>query len=186
MDTDLPFTAYTEMLSASTYPTAWDDVRKYVEGLETENKEFRAGIKRLSDEEELCGETMPDEDAFNLVRMAARLSAAEARNQKIMSSLNNVVMLGEAGHYVNDAIFDALQSRAHRAEAAEARISELEKRLADAERVIEPFAGVAVSEDATSELIGQPFKADDDYCSVFSHDVKMKHFRAARAYMEGK
>jgi len=157
-------------ISASPYPTAWDDVRKYVEGLE-------AGIKRLSDEEELCDETTGD-DPFSIVRLAAKLAACEARSRKIMSSLSNVVLIGDVGHYVNDAVFDALTERANRAEAAEARIAELEKRLADAERVVEPFA------DGRAKIThanGCRYHGGHD-CDCGKDD----YLRAARAYMEGK
>nr|CAD6412787.1 hypothetical protein REQ54_01063 [Rhizobium sp. Q54] len=41
-----------------------------------ERDELRAGIKRLSDEEELCDETTGD-DPFSIVRLAAKLAAAE-------------------------------------------------------------------------------------------------------------
>ncbi|MBC7149058.1 MAG: hypothetical protein H5U22_06730 [Rhizobium sp.] len=102
------FHAYTAMLSASPYPTAWDDVRKYVEKLEVEAK---------------C-----DEEYLDLVKEKYR--------------------------------------------AAEARIAELEKRLADAERVIEPFRKVA--------------DMADDYPSGSSIGVNVDRCRAARAYMEGK
>jgi len=63
-----------------------------------------------------------------------------------------------------------------RAEAAEARIAELEKRLADAERVIEPLSKWIVKDHDPTSVSGWRFgirPSDDD-------------FRAARAYMEGK
>lgn len=41
-----------------------------------ERDELRAGIKRLSDEEELCDETAGD-DPFSMVRLAAKLAVAE-------------------------------------------------------------------------------------------------------------
>src|SRR5690606_21802007 len=41
-------------------------------------RSLRAGIKRLSDEEELCAETTGD-DPFSLVYLAAKIAAAEAR-----------------------------------------------------------------------------------------------------------
>jgi hypothetical protein len=124
MDTDLPFTAYTEMLSASPYHTAWDDVRKYVEKLEVEAK---------------C-----DEEYLDLVKDKYR--------------------------------------------AAEARIAELEKRMADAERVIEPFGAICswlgVSDWAMKRRTYAYVSPNPDGSDCAQ--VSLEHFRAARAYMEGK
>lgn len=46
---------------------------------EEEVKRLRTGIKRLSDEEELCAETTGD-DPFSLIYLAAKLAAAEKAN----------------------------------------------------------------------------------------------------------
>lgn len=62
-----------------------------------------------------------------------------------------------------------------KAEAAEARIAELEKRLADAERVIKPFAAVEPMN------VWHETEEDEGY-----HSLTENQFRAARAYMEGK
>lgn len=122
---------YESMLSASPDP-AWDDVRKYVEGLEKE-----------------C------------------------------ERLKFLVEWGEA-------FCDMKHPDTARAESAEARIAELEKRLADAERVIEPFAALPDAPHGKRsyflELLVRP-EGDDPADGV-------KHYgpaiRAARAYMEGK
>lgn len=45
---------------------------------------LRAGIKRLSDEEELCAETTGD-DPFSLIYLAAKLAKAEAENEQLRS-----------------------------------------------------------------------------------------------------
>ena len=93
------------MLSASPYPTAWDEVRKAYDALEEELKWLR----------------------------------------------DNSVLI---------AVFN---SAADRAEAAEARIAELEKRLADAEKIVKCMVDW------------------ENGMAPLSED-----FRAARAYMEGK
>lgn len=109
---------YRAMLSASPYTTAWDDVRKYVEGLERELKD---------------------------------------RNGTIAEYQYHV-----APYWIA------------RAEAAEARIAELEKRLADADVVVKPLLhGARVAE--------QNGYGDDDVLTV-----TVAECRAARAYMEGK
>ena len=112
-------------ISASPYPTAWDDVRKYVEGLERENA-----------------------TAYELI--------------------------GKTGL----APYIALKDRA---EAAEARIAELEKRLADAERVIEPFA------ERAGKLDGIWKDHETQWSPEYGNTaITIGHLRAARAYMEGK
>jgi len=89
------------MLSASPYPTAWDEVRKAYDALEEELKWLR----------------------------------------------DNSVLI---------AVFN---SAADRAEAAEARIAELEKRLADAERVIGDF--MDITEPASIPAFKDPQYADE-------------------------
>jgi hypothetical protein len=67
-----------------------EDLRSRLENAEKERDELRAGIKRLSDEEELCGETMPEEEAFDLVRLAAKLSASEQSFRSIEAESNQM------------------------------------------------------------------------------------------------
>lgn len=66
------------------------------ERVKAENEEVRAGIKRLSDEEELCGETMPEEDAFSLVRMAAKLAEYEKANVAYVDANTALIARSEA------------------------------------------------------------------------------------------
>jgi hypothetical protein len=56
---------------------------------------LRAGIKRMSDEEELCAETTGD-DPFSLVYLAAKLAAAEARAEAAEA------LLKEAGPIIKE------------------------------------------------------------------------------------
>lgn len=74
-----------------------------------------------------------------------------------------------------------------------AQIEKLEKRLAAAETIIEPLAEVARKEDDRSGLEfddewpeWKPLRPDGEYVSVYSHDIVMRHFRAARTWMEDK
>ncbi|MBW8285873.1 MAG: hypothetical protein K0M55_19975 [Rhizobium sp.] len=157
---DAAVLSYRAALSASPYPTAWDDVRKYVEGLEEE---------------------------------LASADAVIAAQQKDFASNN-----------IRNA------ENAHRAEAAEARIAELEKRLADAERLSEGMEAASKLTFAAQHnpncpspwlvrLVGPSGRIDlKPYGNGFP---RVKHetedvlgfgktfgeaFRAARAYMEGK
>ena len=52
------------------------------EAMQVERDQLRTGIKRLSDEEELCAETTGD-DPFSLVYLAAKLAKAEAENKQL-------------------------------------------------------------------------------------------------------
>jgi len=53
-----------------------------LEALKSENEDFRAGIKRLSDEEEFCAETTGD-NPFSMVHLAAKLAASEQRIKEL-------------------------------------------------------------------------------------------------------
>lgn len=55
---------------------------------ERERDELRVGIKRLSDEEELCSET-DDGDAFDLVRLAAKLARSERKTRDVERELTD-------------------------------------------------------------------------------------------------
>lgn len=52
-----------------------------------EIERLRTGIKRLSDEEELCAETTGD-DPFSLVYLAAKLAAVEAETKRLRATLD--------------------------------------------------------------------------------------------------
>lgn len=106
---------YSAMLSASPYPSAWDDVRKYVEGLE--------------------GEINLKADFIN-------------------ATINQLA-------------------------AAEARIAELEKRLADAER--EPKDEV---DEGQHQFVADWYRPARCQACGGLRDHPLH--RAARAYMEGK
>lgn len=54
-----------------------------------EIERLRTGVKRLSDEEELCAETTGD-DPFSLVYLAAKLAAVEAENKRLLASMRRV------------------------------------------------------------------------------------------------
>lgn len=112
-----------QWIEACNHEPAKDVLRGYLN--------FRAGIKRLSEEEEICGETMSEEDAFDLVRMAAKLAEYEKANV---------------------AYVDANTALISRATAAEARLEE-------ALKVIEPFAKEAAAweECFDDEGIVEPF-----------------------------
>lgn len=123
-------TSYSAMLSASPYPTAWDDVRKYVSRLEIERD----------------------------VEMFGHETATRT----------NIRFAGEKA--VMQARIAELEKEKH---AALTMIAMVEKRLADAERVIEPFA------DRASDY-------HNDYPDDLAVVVQLGHLRAARAYMEVK
>lgn len=160
------------MLSASPYPTAWDDVRKYVEKLEVEAK---------------C-----DEEYLDLVKDKYR--SAEARIAELEAELASLADLygdEEKPRYTTRR----LRMEVERAKAAAGiRIAELEKRLSDAERVIEPFAKVKTADGYPDGFLripdehGMLFNATDALGETTNWEpvVSIGHLRAARAYMEGK
>ena len=140
---------FDSMLSASPYHTAWDDGRKYVEGLE--RKEARASA--------------------SLSGLLEALAHHTGERHGIM----------------------AIRHLVDRALSAEARIAELEKRLAGAERVIEPFAKAAqeIDERFYSETGGQGPLGGGNFVTIMPlgdewEVATLGHLRAARAYMEGK
>lgn len=71
-------------LSASPYPTAWDDVRKYVEGLETECERLKFLVEWG---EAFCDTKHPD---------TARAEAAEARITELEAALDEKEVAGRA------------------------------------------------------------------------------------------
>lgn len=124
---DAAKSAFRDMLSASPYPTAWDDVRKYVEELE---RSFAACEADRLERIEQC-DRMADDWAVFCASIGVTWDTHEAVACEIEA----------------------------RAEAAEARIAELEKRLADADVFVREFAATTARED---------------------------RFDAALAYMDGK
>lgn len=70
-----------------------------------------------------------------------------------------------------------------KASALAVRNAELEKRLADAERVIKPFAEAVSKADATADRMGLA-RSFDEYAHEWT--FTFGQLRAARAYMEGK
>lgn len=157
------------MLSASPYPTAWDDVRKYVDGLEEE-------IGRLEDENsELRYEPWPE-----WARAVLKVIRSHTGYDGYDDAVEGVDMPLELSEHLSQVESDTDRWKA-RAEAAEARIAELEKRLADAERVIEPFA------ERAGKLDGIWKDHETQWSPEYGNTaITIGHLRAARAYMEGK
>lgn len=157
------------MLSASPYPTAWDDVRKYVEEMERERDEATGTLR-------YCEKQWSDERGVMIDKFVYernRAEAAERQLSEIAGHMDSECDSDSILHVVREAEADR-DIYKDRAEAAESRIAELEKRLADAERVIEPFARRAFIHDG---------QEPSWYCSV---EVQVSDLRAARAYMEVK
>lgn len=134
-----------------------------LQALEEENERLREGIKRLSEEEEICGETMSEEDAFDLVRMAAKLAEYEKANV---------------------AYVDANTALIARATATEARLKE-------ALKVIEPFAKAfekartTYSKRYSDITLGETnFDKMPDSWSMDTLTFNMGQFRAASRFME--
>lgn len=153
--------SYAAMLSASPYLSAWDDVRKYVKGLEEE-------VGRLEDENsELRYEPWPE-----WARAVLKVIRSHTGYDGYDDATEGVDMPLELSEHLSEMDNEAERLKV-RAEAAEARIAELETRLADAERVIEPF---------TERANDYP----NDYPDYLAIVVQLGHLRAARAYMEGK
>lgn len=176
---------FDSMLSASPYPTAWDDVRKYVEGLEARLvavagpcslgvgcEQYGVCYADAHGKPEECGKPsfecealkdarrIADHDKKLWLDAEAKIEILIAENSRIQSELEEAAGLEKAAE--------------EELSAAEARIAELEKRLADAERVIEPFSLIVTEGIA---------KRNDAYTSV---TTCTDYFRAARAYMEGE
>lgn len=123
------------MLSASPYPTAWEDVRKYVEGLERERDEATGTIR-------YCEKQWSEERGVMIDKFVCernRAEAAEARAEAAERQLSEI-----AGHMDSECDSDSIlhvvrEAEADRdiykdrAEAAEARIAELEAALDEKE-----------------------------------------------------
>ena len=144
-------TLWDAMLSTSPYPTAWDDVRKYVEWLEEE-------VGRLEDENsELRYEPWPE-----WARAVLKVIRSHTGYDGYDDATDGVDMPLELSEHLSQVESDTDRWKA-RAFAAEARIAELEKRLADAEKIVKCMVDW------------------ENGMAPLSED-----FRAARSYMEGK
>lgn len=177
--------SYRAALSASPYLSAWDDVRKYVGGLEAQLvavagpcslgvgcEQYGVCYADAHGKPEECGKPsfecealkdarrIADHDKKLWLDAEAKIEILIAENSRIQSELEEAAGLEKAAE--------------EELSAAEARIAELEKRLADAERVIEPFSLIVTEGIA---------KRNDAYTSV---TTCTDYFRAASAYMEGK
>ena len=161
---------FNSMLSASPYPTAWDDVRKYVEGLEARLvavagpcslgvgcEQYGVCYADAHGKPEECGKPSFECEALKDARRIAD------HDKKLwLAAESRIAELEKEKH------------------AALPMIAELEKRLADAERVIEPFArAVKYSEALNRHQPDEPKSRPHDF--LISDEI-----RAARAYMEGK
>ena len=167
---------FDSMLSASPYPTAWDDVRKYVEGLEARLvavagpcslgvgcEQYGVCYADAHGKPEECGKPSFECEALKDARRIADHDkklwlAAEARIAE-------------------------LEKEKH---AALTMIAMLEKRLADAERVIskqrdalQPLSD-AVFNDNGDITVNLSMPTGEEFIAAYFAD------RAARAYMEGK
>lgn len=166
---------------ASPYPTAWDDVRKYVEGLEEKNEFLvsdRMDIGAAYDADVGLARTELSK-ALERVSELERFLFPYAHNKEIsgiswdgkyligdkasISEFHSLKNRGEQIDVYKRAYDQNLAATTSRAEAAEARIAELEKRLADAEKIVKCMVDW------------------ENGMAPLSED-----FRAARAYMEGK
>lgn len=159
---DAAKSAFRDMISASPYLTAWDDVRKYVEGLEEKIGFTMADASRMLRKSDVKGVCQTPTICFEFSDRV-RCGPCAVKASKL------------AGVEIDDTHSHLPEVCRLRREVktAEARIAELEKRLADAERVIEPFADAA-------DLF--KYSLSEGVCI----DVYLRNLRAARAYMEGK
>ena len=166
--------------------TAWDDVRKYVEGLEEE-------VGRLEDENsELRYEPWPE-----WARAVLKVIRSHTGYDGYDDATEGVDMPLELSEHLSQIESDTDRLKSH-AEAAEARIAELEKRLADAERVpvgqdadgilrqaIQRAENVCKAEGGYMPALATLVRIlADDLADAYPDDTNGG--RAARAYMEGK
>lgn len=173
-------TIYSTALSASPYPTAWDDVRKYVEELERERDEATGTLcyceKQWIDERGV----MIDKFVYERNRAEAaegRAEAAERQLSEIAGHMDSECDSDSILHVVREAEADR-DIYKDRAEAAEARIAELEKRLADAEKI------VARVPPYLTDMYKAICRGDETAAAGFAGKDEL--VRAARAYLEGK
>ena len=169
---------YEAMLSASPYPTAWDDVRKYVEEMERERDEATGTLR-------YCEKQWSDERGVMIDKFVYernRAEAAERQLSEIAGHMDSECDSDSILHVVREAEADR-DIYKDRAASAEARIAELEKRLADAERVIEPFARLGTM---STHIVNEDGTASFSFFRTADMNAFTDARRAARAYMEGK
>jgi hypothetical protein len=198
-----PSDIFPAMLSASPYPTAWDDVRKYVEGLEAQLvavagpcslgvgcEQYGVCYADAHGKPEECGKPsfecealkdarrIADHDKKLWLAAEAKIEILIAENSRIQSELEEAAGLEKAAEEELSAAEARIAELEKEKHAALTMIAELEKRLADAEMVIEPFA------DGRAKI------THANWCRYHGgHDCdcgKDDYLRAARAYMEGK
>lgn len=177
------------MLSASPYPTAWDDVRKYVEGLEERlrSETFRADVndkiltKHFEASQAKSVEIQNLKAYIDKTAKDVAETITEIRKRDVSVEQRMRAEAAEARISELEAERDAAIGSAERQWAgwvkseaeSKQRIAELEKRLADAERVI----GRIVTRACRVDLHGDGALWDI---------VQPSDTDAARAYMEGK
>jgi hypothetical protein len=142
------------MLAARPDPTALADLVAYAEGLEGDRDRIEA----------LLSDFLPPH--------------VEWKERDVDSVLvhHKISLINDARRYLRDRS-SKVKTLAGRAETAEARVIELERRLADAEKVIEPLAAAAAFYDS-------PGGGDGNV--AWAHDFTLGHLRAARKWKEGK
>lgn len=116
---------FAAMLTARPNPTALSDITAYVAGLEAELLASQSSVRRMTSEEAA--------NARRLIAEGKVFSDTNPEARFIAEAELSCPHCGGSGHK-DDVVPDT------RAEAAEARVKELETRLAEAEKVIEPFA----------------------------------------------
>lgn len=124
--------AYSAMLSASPYPTAWDDVRKYVEEMERERDEATETLR-------YCEKQWSDERGVMIDKFVYernRAYAAERQLSEIAGHMDSECDSDSILHVVREAEADR-DIYKDRAEAAESRIAELVPALQVLQRHLE-------------------------------------------------
>lgn len=111
----------------------------------------------------------PGPEHHVITDLAARLAKAERERDEAKAEIERMTPRHVA--------YDYLESPARR-EMAEARVSELERALEEAEKVIKPFAEVA---RVISDKSGVPEREISDNILV---SMRLGEFRAARKWME--
>lgn len=160
---------------------------------EQEAKAHKEHLQRLIDDQHwhddydaisrLVYEASPHSSAWQEVR--EYVAASDARIAELEAFVKEE---GERGDYWFDlATYDVggaprlWKDRAENAEATEVRIAALELRLAEAERVIEPFAREATAWEKYED--GEPLV--EGFPEYYGH-LSVADLRAARAWKEGK
>lgn len=178
--------AITAAIAASPHSSAWQEAREYVAGLEKENADLRERFDWDRRTYAAEGKAMQAEH---------RAEAAEARIKAL--ERENAILRAEMGD-PDRRSRDALEKERERLQASRdgyargrdeiqrlydeqrARIAALELRLAEAERVIEPFANSDVLMFLDNGSMGEA----DTICGISGFTYG--DLRAARAWKEGK